>query len=217
MSEPIRVLLVDDHELVRAGLRSLLSGHPEVAVVGEAADGAAACALVGGLNPQVILMDISMPIMDGIAATREILGESPQIAIIILTSFADQAKVRQALAAGAVGYLLKDGEPSAVLTGIRAAAAGYAPIDPKVARVLLPGNSPAINPAADAGLSPRETEVLRLIAEGLPNKQIARKLGIAERTVKVHIGNVFKRIDVADRTSAALWCRDHLPAETGTP
>jgi len=209
----IDVVLVDDHPVVRSGLAGLLSATEDLVVVGEAADGEAALALVAELAPDVVLMDISMPGMDGIEATRRVLAAGYDGAVVMLTSFSDRDRVADALTAGAVGYLLKDSEPEAVLAGVRAAASGHAPIDPRVAGALLPNRGPAPSPtrdAATADLSAREREVLALVAEGMANKQIARRLGIAERTVKVHLGSVFRRIGVADRTSAALWARDNL-------
>jgi len=202
----IGVLLVDDHPLVRAGIAGLLGATDDLAVVGEAADGDAALALAAERSPDVVLMDVSMPGVDGIEATRRLLDNGYEGAVVMLTSFSDRARVVDALDAGAVGYLLKDSEPAEVLSAVRAAASGHAPLDPRVAGALLP--SRRRDPAAD--LSAREREVLRLVAEGLANKQIAKRLGIAERTVKVHLGSVFRRIGVADRTSAALWARDHL-------
>jgi DNA-binding NarL/FixJ family response regulator len=202
----IGVLLVDDHPLVRAGLAGLLDATDDLSVVGQAADGEGALARAEELAPAVVLMDISMPGVDGIEATRRLLDGGYAGAVVMLTSFSDRARVVEALDAGAVGYLLKDSEPADVLAAVRAAASGHAPLDPRVAGALLP--SRRRDPAAD--LSAREVEVLRLVAEGLANKQIAKRLGIAERTVKVHLGNVFRRIGVTDRTSAALWARDHL-------
>jgi len=203
----IRVLVVDDHQLVRAGLVSLLEGTDEFEVVGQAADGAEAVELAADTAPDVVLMDLSMPIMDGVTATRVLLAARPEIAVVVLTSFADQVRVAEALAAGAVGYLLKDSHPRDLLAGIRAAAAGYAPLDPRVARSLLPsGRTP--DPAAQ--LSQRELQVLRLVTKGMANKQIGRALGISEHTVKVHLGSVFRQIGVGDRTSAAMWAREHL-------
>jgi DNA-binding NarL/FixJ family response regulator len=207
MTQPrIGVLLVDDHPLVRTGLAGLLDATDDLAVVGEAADGEAAVARAAELEPDVVLMDVSMPGVDGIQATRRLLDNGYAGAVVMLTSFSDRARVVDALDAGAVGYLLKDSEPADVLAAVRAAARGHAPLDPRVAGALLP--SRRHDPGAD--LSVREREVLLLVAEGLANKQIAKRLGIAERTVKVHLGNVFRRIGVADRTSAALWARDHL-------
>jgi DNA-binding NarL/FixJ family response regulator len=203
-----RILVVDDHQLVRAGLVSLLDGEDDLEVVGEAADGAEALEVAVATAPDVVLMDLSMPIMDGVSATRALLDERPETAVVVLTSFADQARVAEALAAGAVGYLLKDSHPRDLLAGIRAAASGYAPLDPRVARGLLPsGRAP--DPAAQ--LSQRELQVLQLVTKGMANKQIGRALGISEHTVKVHLGSVFRQIGVGDRTSAAMWARKHLP------
>ena len=203
----ISVLIVDDHPLVRAGLVGLIASAPDLELVGEAGGGEAAVSLATELRPDVVLMDLSMPGMDGVDATRLVTASAPATAVVVLTSFRDHARVVDAVRAGAVGYLLKDCEPAELLAGIRAAAAGDAPLDPRIARALLP------SPAASArdSLSAREEEVLRLITRGFSNKQIGTELGIAERTVKVHVGNLFKRIDVADRTSAAMWARDHLP------
>jgi DNA-binding NarL/FixJ family response regulator len=204
-----RVLLVDDHRLERAGLAALLAATHDIEVVGEASDGQQAVELASRLKPDVVLMDLSMPVMDGVAATRHIMAASPATHVVVLTSFADHHRVTDAVAAGAVGYLLKDCDPRDVVAAVRSAAGGNAPIDPRVARALLP--SPAQR--RDDALSAREEQVLRLISQGMANKQIGRALGISERTVKVHVGNVFRRLGVADRTSAALWARDHLPAE----
>jgi DNA-binding NarL/FixJ family response regulator len=202
----IGVLLVDDHPLVRSGLAGLFASTDDVRVVGEAADGAEAHAAVEELAPDVVLMDISMPGTDGIAATRALVERGYTGAVVMLTSFSDRARVVDAVAAGAVGYLLKDSDPAEVVAAVRSAAAGHAPLDPRVAAALLPTRRE--EPGAD--LSAREREVLELVAEGLANKQIAKRLGIAERTVKVHLGSVFRRIGVTDRTSAALWAREHL-------
>jgi DNA-binding NarL/FixJ family response regulator len=210
----IRVLLADDHRLIREGLAGLLSTATDIEVVGQAADGQQAVDLSAEANPDVILMDLSMPLLDGIAATRIILNQQPDVRVIALTSFAEQEKVSEMLGSGAVGYLLKDCEPNEVLAAIRSAGAGGAPLDPRVAVNLLPSRQPTS--VADQ-LSSREREVLVLASQGLANKQIGRSLGIAERTVKVHLGNVFRRIGVSDRTSAALWARDHLPEARKQP
>jgi DNA-binding NarL/FixJ family response regulator len=202
----VGVLLVDDHPMVRAGLTGLIDATDDLRVVGEAADGQAALARVLETGPDVVLMDISMPVLDGIESTSRLFEEGYAGAVVMLTSFSDRTRVVDALAAGAVGYLLKDSEPGDVLAAVRAAASGHTPLDPRVAGALLPTRRSA--PGAD--LSAREREVLLLVAEGLANKQIAKRLGIAERTVKVHLGSVFRRIGVTDRTSAALWARDHL-------
>ena len=202
----LTVLVVDDHPLVRSGLVSLLSATDDISVVGQAANGEEAVDLATVLEPDVVLMDLSMPVLDGVAATRRLLQRCPAASVIVLTSFADQPRVTKALEAGAVGYLLKDCEPREVLTAVRSAASGGAPLDPRVARALLP--STAQRP--EQALSARELQVLRLVARGMANKQVARALGISERTVKVHVTNIFRAIGVGDRTSAALWARDHL-------
>ena len=203
------VLLVDDHPLVRAGLTTLICTTDDLEIIGEAAGGEQAVSMAGDQEPDVVLMDLSMPGMDGVEATRRILEAHPQVRVVVLTSFADQDRVADALAAGAVGYLLKDCDPREVLAAIRSAALGHAPLDPRVARALLPAATTRVSET----LSVRELQVLRLVARGLANKQIGRALGITERTVKVHVGHVFRRIGVADRTSAAMWARDNLGAD----
>lgn len=213
MSGVHRVLVVDDHRLVRAGLAGLVGDDPGLEVCGQAADGAEAVALVTALRPDVVLMDLSMPVMDGVEATRAVLAVRPRTRVLVLTSFAEHDRVREALTAGAVGYLLKDSEPGALLAAVRAAADGQVPLDPRVAAALLPGVRPSTPVDALEGLSRREREVLALVGAGLANKQVARRLGITERTVKAHVGSIFRRIGVADRTSAALWARDHLPPD----
>jgi DNA-binding NarL/FixJ family response regulator len=201
-----RVLLVDDHQLVRAGLAGLIEAAHDLEVCGQAADGEQAVAAAVADPPDVVLMDLSMPVLDGVEATRRLLAEVPTARVLVLTSFAETARVQDALRAGAVGYLLKDSEPQTLLNAVRSAASGSGPIDPRVTAALL---APAPQEPA-AGLSPREREVLELVAQGMANKQIARRLGITERTVKAHVGSLFRRIGVGDRTSAALWARDHL-------
>jgi DNA-binding NarL/FixJ family response regulator len=214
----ISVLVVDDHQLVRAGLTVLLQTAPDLEVVGQAADGEQALQLARDLKPDVVLMDLSMPVLDGVAATRRLLLEQPAARVVVLTSFAETERVQQALAAGAIGYLLKDCDPHELMAGVRAAAQGFTPLDARVTRALLPAagaaaRAPAPAPAGTPAevLSGREAEVLTLVAKGLANKQVARALGISEHTVKVHLNNVYRRIGVNDRTSAALWARDHLP------
>ena len=199
--------MVDDHRLVRAGLVGLLEEADDLEVTGQAADGVHAIEAVRSAKPDVVLMDISMPVMDGVAATARIVGEHPEIRVVALTSFSEHTRVADMLGAGAVGYLLKDSEPQQLLAAVRAAAAGQVPLDPRVAAAVLPDHA-----RRSEALSRREIDVLRLTAKGLANKQIGRELGISESTVKAHLGNVFRRIGVADRTSAALWARDNLPA-----
>lgn len=207
--ETTTVLVVDDHPLVRAGLNTLIASTEDLVVVGEAAGGDQAIGLAVEHEPDVVLMDLSMPGMSGVDATRELLARCPDTHVVVLTSFHDQSQVAGALEAGAVGYLLKDCDPREVLSAIRSAASGHAPIDPRVARVLLPSAAPKVSDS----LSARELEVLQLVAKGLPNKLIGRNLGITERTVKVHVGHLFRRIGVADRTSAAIWARENLPPD----
>jgi DNA-binding NarL/FixJ family response regulator len=200
------VLLVDDHQMVRTGLATLLSSTDDLVVVGQAGDGAEAVEVAASTRPDVVLMDLSMPVMDGIEATRQLVAAHPDLRVVVLTSFSDRSRVSEALAAGAVGYQLKDAEPADLIAAVRTAAAGHVPLDPRVAGVLLPQPG-----RPEDAMSPRELEVLRLVAQGLANKQIGRRLGITERTVKAHLGRVFRELGVADRTSAALWARDNLP------
>jgi DNA-binding NarL/FixJ family response regulator len=202
----VRVLLVDDHQLVRSGLAGLLDAADGLTVVGQASDGAEAVERALEVAPDVVLMDLSMPGVDGVEGTRRLRDEVPDARVVVLTSFSDATRVQEALAAGAVGYLLKDSEPRDLVAAVRSAAQGYAPLDPRVAGALLPT---APRPVSD-GLSARERQVLRLLAQGMANKQIGRALGISERTVKVHVGHVFRQLGVADRTSAALWATEHL-------
>jgi DNA-binding NarL/FixJ family response regulator len=204
----VSVLLVDDHALVRAGLAALLEASGSIHVVGQCADGAEAADAVMRLEPDVVLMDLSMPGMDGIAATRAVLAVRAGTPIVILTSFAEQPRVRGAIEAGASGFLLKDSEPEALIAGVLAASRGEAPLDPRVTKALLP----TAGRSESERLSPREREVLVLVSQGMANKQVARALGIAERTVKVHLNSVFRQIGVTDRTSAALWARENLGA-----
>ena len=205
----IEVLLVDDHLLVRSGLASLVDSAPDMTVVGAASHGQEALDLLATVHPNVVLMDLSMPVMDGVAATREISRLAPGTQVLVLTSFADRSRVREAIDAGAVGYVLKDSDPAQLLEAIRAVARGESPIDPRVARTLLALRSATVN----AELTAREHEVLALVGQGKANKQIARALGISERTVKAHLGNIYSRLGVADRTQAALWARNHLPGD----
>jgi DNA-binding NarL/FixJ family response regulator len=160
--------------------------------------------------PDVVLMDLQMPGTDGVAATRALQAEGLTAQVLVLTSYSDGDRIVAALDAGAVGYLLKDAEPDEVLSGIRAVARGESPLHPRAARVLLSARRPASPAAGDATvLTEREVEVLRLVRQGLANKQIARRLGITERTVKAHLSSVFQRLGVADRTQAALWAERH--------
>jgi DNA-binding NarL/FixJ family response regulator len=205
----IRVLIADDHQVVRSGLEQLLATASDIELVGMAVDGADAVAQVQDLRPDIVLMDLSMPGTDGIEATRAITASEPATQVVVLTSFSDKQRILDALDAGAAGYVLKHAEPDELLDAVRAAHEGGAPLDPKAARVLL--DRQRSSSASPAKMSEREAEVLRLVASGLANKAIARQLGIAERTVKAHLTSIFQRIGVTDRTQAALWARDHLP------
>jgi DNA-binding NarL/FixJ family response regulator len=198
----IRLLIVDDHAIVRQGLEQLFATLPDVHVVGTAADGELAVTRARELDPDVVLMDIRMPKLDGVAATRRIVAGDPRVRVVILTSYEDDGQVAEARRAGAVGYLLKHSDPPDVVAAVRAAYEG----DPVPAVPLR-----ARPAAAERGvLTPREREVLGLVGEGLSNREIARRLGITERTVKHHLTNVFQTIGVTDRVHAALWARHHL-------
>ena len=201
----IRVVLVDDHAVLRRGLGSLLAGVDDIVVVGEAGDGDEAIRVARATQPDVIMMDLQMPGTDGVAATRRITQEGLGD-VLVLTSFSDAERIVAALDAGAVGYLLKDAEPDDLVEGVRAVHRGESPLHPRVARQLLGARSGD----SSVDLSPREREVLGLVRSGLANKQIARRLGITERTVKAHLTSVFGRIGVTDRTQAALWAERHL-------
>jgi DNA-binding NarL/FixJ family response regulator len=204
----IGVLLVDDHALIRRGLSELIATAEGITVVGAIEDGELAAAAVVELEPDIVLMDMSMPGLDGIDATRAVLLVRPSTKVIMLTSFSENARIMAALDVGAVGYLLKDAEPEDIIKALRDAAAGGVPLSPKAARALLPSNRPSGNADSNA-LSAREREVLSLVAVGLPNKSIARRLTISEKTVKAHLTRVFTVLGVSDRTSAALWAQRH--------
>lgn len=200
----IRVLLVDDHQILRVSLGRLLDAEHDIEVIGTAGDGASAVTLVAETSPDVVLMDLSMPGMDGVEATRRSLQAEPATKVVVLTSFSDRERIRDALNAGAIGYLLKDAEPDEVLRGVRAAARGDWPLDPRAARLLLGGRD---GRPAEPRLTEREQEVLSLVAEGLANKAIARRLAISERTVKAHLTRIYEQLGVSDRTQAALWAQ----------
>jgi DNA-binding NarL/FixJ family response regulator len=205
------VVLADDHALVRRGLERLLDADPGIEVVGTAADGVEAVTLVEAKRPDVVLMDLQMPQLDGVEATRRIVRDSPddkQVQVVVLTSFSDTERIVAALDAGAIGYLLKDTEPEDLLEGVRTAARGESPLHPRAARQLLTARTKQ-QPTTTVDLTKRETEVLGLVRQGLANKQIARRLGISERTVKAHLTSTFQRIGVTDRTQAALWAERH--------
>jgi DNA-binding NarL/FixJ family response regulator len=199
----IRVAIADDHRVVRVGLEQLLATFDDVELVGSADGGEAAAALVASTKPDVLLLDLSMPDIDGIEVTRRAAATSPDTRVVLFTSFSDRDQILQALDAGAIGYLLKDAEPEAIHDALRAAARGESPLAPKAAAELLA--SRAAGPSGGVELTTRERDVLQLVIAGDANKQIARKLGISEKTVKGHLTNLFQRIGVQDRTQAALW------------
>jgi DNA-binding NarL/FixJ family response regulator len=203
----IKVLVVDDHVIVRDGLAQVLASASDIELVGTASNGVEALAAVAEHMPDVVLMDLSMPEMDGVEATRQIAADHVGVRVLVLTSFSDQSRIMDALSAGAEGYLLKHSEPQEIVTAIRSVHEGGSPLDPKAARVLL--ESRRSKPVGIA-LTDREQEVLLLVRDGLANKQIARRLAISERTVKAHLTSVFQRLGVSDRTQAALWAEKNL-------
>lgn len=231
VAPPLRIALVDDHPLVRAGLAALLEDLLGAEIVGQGGDGAEALELVRRTRPDVLLMDLSMPGTGGIEATALVRSEHPELPIVVLTSSRDGDDLRSALRAGAGGFVVKDADPDEIAAAVRGAARGQLPIDPRMTRVLLEAPPTASvaethtkeQAAASAGAAApppapapavplvrgREAEVLHLVAQGLANKQIARELGISERTVKVHVSSLFRRLGVGDRVSAALWAREN--------
>jgi DNA-binding NarL/FixJ family response regulator len=205
---PIGVFLVDDHRVVRTGLAAYLATEPGMVVVGEAGDGQRALAELAVLEgvdrlPDVVLMDLQMPAMDGVTATAEIKRRWPDVEVVAVTSFVEEARIRAALEAGATGYLLKDADAGEVATAIRAAVAGEVHLDPAAAKALTAALR-APRSAADA-LTPREREVLVLLAQGGTNRQIGRLLGVTERTARTHVSNILGKLGLASRTQAALW------------
>ncbi|MEH1939195.1 MAG: response regulator transcription factor [Nostoc sp.] len=212
----IKVLLVDDQGLIRQGLRALLELEPDLEIVGEAENGEQAINLVAEFQPDVVLLDIRMPIMDGVAATREIQKRFPKTKILVLTTFDDDEYVSAALQNGAMGYLLKDTPSEELAVAIRAVHKGYTQLGPGIVKKLLtqfsngtPTQSSAV-PSSLGELTPREKEVLRLIATGASNREIAQKLYISEGTVKNHVTNILNRLNLRDRTQAAIWANTYL-------
>jgi two-component system, NarL family, response regulator LiaR len=204
MAEPIAVLIVDDHAVVREGLRAFLELQAGIEVAGEARDGEEALEQALALRPDVILMDLVMPKLDGVGAMRELRARVPASRVIVLTSFLDDERLLPAIQAGAAGYLLKDAEPAELARAIRAAHEGETIIDPTVASRLVQAISDGRPSIADQTLTRREREVLELITRGRSNKRIALELGISEKTVKTHVGHVLAKLGVSDRTQAAL-------------
>ena len=211
--EVIRLLVVDDHSLIRQGLERLLGGYDGIEVVGSAEDGPSAVSSAARLDPNVILMDLEMPgPYDGVEAIRRIKEANAAISVVVLTSFSDRPRIVAAFDAGAIGYVLKDSPSDELERAVRAAFRGDFPVDPKAARVLFDKSREA-DPTSV--LSDREREVLGLVGIGLPNKEIARRLGITERTVKGHLTGIYRAIGVDDRTQAALWAQRHGIKEPG--
>jgi DNA-binding NarL/FixJ family response regulator len=209
----IRVLVADDHAVIRQGLSQLFGAVDDIEVVAWATNGSEAATAAVCHRLDVVLMDLSMPVVDGVEGTRQVLANKPGVAVVILTSFSERERIIDAIDAGAVGYLLKDAEPDELIRGVRAAAAGESPFSPKAARALLTVGSRRV----PDDLTRRERQVLAALCHGLANKQIARRLGISEKTVKTHLTRVFNRIGVTDRTQAALWGQRHgLDSDPGT-
>jgi NarL family two-component system response regulator LiaR len=203
------VLIADDHGIVREGLRTYLSTVDGVEVVGAAQDGAEAVAMVGELHPDVVLMDLAMPSVDGIEATRRIAASHPDVKVIALTSFATDDKVFPAIRAGAAGYLLKEAEPADIAEAIRKAARGEPILHPSVAERLMREVAASVPTAHRTDLTARELEVLRLLAAGKPNREISVQLGVAEKTVKTHVSNILSKLQLTDRTQAAVYAVQH--------
>jgi NarL family two-component system response regulator LiaR len=207
MTEPITVLIVDDHKVVREGVRAFLETQPDITVVGEAESGEAAVQLVTEHAPDVVLMDLVMPGLDGVEATRRVKQASPRTRVIVLTSYHQDEHIFPAIRAGALSYLLKDVGPDELADAVRKAAAGDAVLHPRVAaRVVqeLHGARPD-EPNPFTELSERELDVLRVIADGLSNAEIAERLVISEKTVKSHVSNILSKLHLADRTQAAVY------------
>jgi DNA-binding NarL/FixJ family response regulator len=205
---PTRVLLVDDHAMVRRGLRDFLGMFEDIEVVGEAGDGQEALTATDRLRPDVVVMDLNLPRLDGVEATRELRATRPDVEVVALTGFVDEERVMAAIEAGAAGFLLKDAEPDDVAAAIRAARNGEMYLDPAVAGVVArqlrtPGGSGALTD--DTVLTPRERDVLALVAQGLPNRAIGDALGITERTARTHVSNILAKLGLTSRTQAALY------------
>ncbi len=219
----IRVLIVDDQALIRTGIATLLARKSDIEVVGQAANGREALDLIAALDPDVVLMDVMMPIMDGVEATRQLTQRGPRPAVIMLTTFHDDERVLQSIAAGARGYLLKDVDHRVLADSIRTVAGGGALIHPQITAQLLPriaqmasATPPQTTAPPDVAmlLTPREREILRLLAQGFTNQEIGEHLALSIGTVKNHLSVIFAKLAVRDRTQAALWAREHLQSSS---
>jgi NarL family two-component system response regulator LiaR len=205
MTSPIRVLIADDHAILRKGIRALLSTEADIEVVGEAGDGVEALAQAKSLEPDIILMDLVMPRMDGIEATRQVTARQPGVRVLVLTSFAADDKVFPAIKAGALGYILKDSGPDDLVQAIHQVYRGEPSLEPEIARkVLFELAQPPRQPPTPDPLTGRELEVLRLVAQGKSNREIAEELVLAELTVRTHVSNILGKLHLANRTQAAL-------------
>jgi len=209
VADTIKVLLVDDHQVVRRGLRTFLEIQDDIEVVGEASDGAEGVARAEELQPDVILMDVKMPGMDGIDALRKLRALDNPARVLVVTSFTEQRTVVPALRAGAAGYVYKDVDPDALAGAIRSVYAGHILLQPEVADALLSQEEANSGQGRGGSLTEREREVLGLIADGRSNREIARALVLSEKTVKTHVSNILMKLDLADRTQAALWAVRH--------
>ncbi|MGC5035934.1 MULTISPECIES: response regulator [unclassified Streptomyces] len=209
MADAIKVLLVDDHQVVRRGLRTFLEVQDDIEVVGEAADGAEGVDRAEELRPDVILMDVKMPGMDGVDALRRLRELDNPARVLVVTSFTEQRTVVPALRAGAAGYVYKDVDPDALAGAIRSVHAGHILLQPEVAGALLSQEESNSGSGRGGSLTEREREVLGLIADGRSNREIARALVLSEKTVKTHVSNILMKLDLADRTQAALWAVRH--------
>lgn len=215
----IRVLIVDDQALIRTGIATLLSRKADIEVVGQAGNGREALELVASLDPDIVLMDVMMPVMDGVEATRKLAERGPRPAVIMLTTFHDDERVLQSIAAGARGYLLKDVDHRVLADSIRTVAGGGALIHPQITAQLLPrlaslAPTPVTTSSSPSDitgiLTPRERDILRLLAQGYTNQEIGEQLALSVGTVKNHLSVIFAKLAVRDRTQAALWAREHL-------
>ncbi len=223
MTSRIRVLIADDHAILRKGIRALLGTEPDMEVVGETADGLETVALAAALRPDVILMDLVMPKMDGIEATRQITSEQPGVRILVLTSFAADDKVFPAIKAGALGYILKDSGPAELVQAIHLVHRGEPSLEPTIAlKILQELSHPPQRPPTPDPLTEREMEVLRLLAQGKSNREIAEQLVITDLTVRTHVSNILGKLHLASRTQAALYALkeglaslDDVPADMG--